>query len=266
MQEKHWYDGKEKSQATSLNLTANEPGLRFGATVFTTLRVYDGSLDHRLTQWQAHCDRLRHSIQQFSWQEPDWGQIRQGAETLKDIYPVLRITIFPDGKEWITGRELPPNLQASQQKGVTAWVAEASYQRSLPHHKTGNYLACWLALQAAQQQGAVEAILVNIQDEWLETSTGNLWGWRDDCWWTPPLSAGILPGTVRSRLIQHLQAQQIRIQEAPWTPKLRQGFEAIAYSNSAVEVIPLRTILMRETRLEYNPYHVALADLRSLFA
>ena len=46
-------------------------------------------------------------------------------------------------------------------------------------HKTGNYLACWLAKNAgAKKVGAQEAILTSDQGEWLETSTGNLWGWK----------------------------------------------------------------------------------------
>ncbi|MFE4105784.1 aminotransferase class IV, partial [Almyronema epifaneia] len=260
-----WYNGQKIAQDQALPISFNNLGLKFGATVFTTLRVYRHSLDHPLTQWFAHCDRLKNSLYQFNWQEPNWAQVRQGAETLKAIYPVLRVTIFPDGQEWITGRELPPDLSDRQQKGTTAWVAPAHYQRSLPTHKTGNYLACWLALQEAQRQGATAAILTNLDDSWLETSTGNLWGWQAGCWWTPPLAAGILPGIVRSRLVKHLQTCQIPVQETPWTPELRKRFTAIAYSNSVTEIIPLRTILMRETRLEYNPCHSALADLRSLF-
>lgn len=265
MKRTHWRDGKEYAQNALGTLSIDEPALRFGATVFTTLRVYGGDLAHPLTQWQAHCDRLRNSICDFNWHPPDWQRVREGTEILKETYPILRITLFPDGQEWISGQNLPLDLSDRQLKGTPAWVAGDSYQRSLPGYKTGNYLACWLALQAAQRQGATEAILTNTQGHWLETSTGNLWGWDKNGWWTPPLSAGILPGTVRSRLIQHLEAQQIPVREAPWTPELTQQLEAIAYSNSVVELVPLCTVLMRETRLEFNPYHPALTDMRSLF-
>ena len=93
-------------------------GLRFGATVFTTLRVYGDSLHHPLTQWQAHCDRLTHSIEQFNWTLPDWSAIYSGCQRLKSGYPILRITIFPNGREWIVGRSLPPQLTQNQQTGV----------------------------------------------------------------------------------------------------------------------------------------------------
>jgi 4-amino-4-deoxychorismate lyase len=104
-----WYDGKLiNSQTIQLNI--NDPGLVYGATIFTTLRVYQNSLDSNLTNWQAHCDRLLFSIQSFGWHQPDWNRLHQGAQILLAHFPVLRITLFPDGREWITGRLLPANL------------------------------------------------------------------------------------------------------------------------------------------------------------
>ncbi|MEM9102738.1 MAG: right-handed parallel beta-helix repeat-containing protein, partial [Pseudomonadota bacterium] len=136
-------------------------------------------LEHPLTQWQAHCDRLCNSLNKLDWIAPDWHRLRVGANKLMPQFPVLRMTIFPDGREWITGRHLPVDLQQRQRDGITAWVADPDLSRSLSTEKTGNYLAPWLARQQAQQQGAQEAILVDPAGNWLETSTGNLWGWRE---------------------------------------------------------------------------------------
>jgi 4-amino-4-deoxychorismate lyase len=44
-----------------------------------------------------------------------------------------------------------------------------------------------LAKANAQKLNTQEAILVDAAGNWLETSTGNLWGWRDGSWWTPAL-------------------------------------------------------------------------------
>ena len=126
----------------------------YGANTFTTLRVYGQSLDHPLTHWQSHCDRLINSLTTFGWQQPNWERLRQEADYLVSHYPILRIVIFSDGKEWIRGRYLAENIQAQQQQGVIGWLADnALYQRSLANYKTGNYLAAWLALQKAQKNG-----------------------------------------------------------------------------------------------------------------
>jgi 4-amino-4-deoxychorismate lyase len=260
-----WYDGR-LIRGSSLELAIDNPGLLYGATVFTTLRVYQQSLNHPLTNWRSHCDRLTSSLQTFGWQQPDWERLRCGADLLSESYAVLRITIFPDGEEWITGRSLPCDLAQRQQQGVTAWGAFApEYQRSLPAHKTGNYLSAWLAGQAARQQGAAEAILVDTTGSWLETSTGNLWGWQEGCWWTPPLAAGILPGVVRSQLMDWLKIQDYPVREAPWDQERVLQFEAIAYTNSVMEVIPLHTVLTASQSLTYDPSHPALESLRSLW-
>jgi 4-amino-4-deoxychorismate lyase len=237
-----WYLGKRITTGR-IELGIDEPGLLYGATVFTTLRVYDRSLDDGRTNWGGHCDRLSNSIQTFGWQEPDWERIREGAEILLLEFPILRITIFPDGREWIVGRDLPPDLVERQQQGIVAWRAVGKFRRSLAEHKTGNYLTAWLALNKAKTYGAKEAILIDESGNWLETSTGNLWGWQDGRWWTPPLTAGILPGLMREQLIDWLKSQNQIIAEEPWTPDLVLGMEAIAYSNSVVEIVPIHTVI-----------------------
>ncbi|MDR9403384.1 MAG: aminotransferase class IV [Halothece sp. Uz-M2-17] len=238
----HWYQGQLCNQQT-ITLALNDPGLLYGATVFTTLRVYEKNLDHELTQWKDHCQRLKQSLKAFSWQQPDWKQVREGAEQLSLSFPVLRLTIFPDGREWITGRELPSDLTQKQDSGITAWLANTEpFQRSFPSHKTGNYLSSWLALQTAKKKGAQEAILVDEDGNWLETSTGNLWGWKDGIWWTPSVDQA-LSGIARSRIISFLTRHKIPIQETLWTPEFVNRLEALGYSNCVVQVIPIHTVI-----------------------
>lgn len=260
-----WYAGELKSSPT-LELAIDEPGLLYGATVFTTLRVYSQSLASPLTNWNSHCDRLKSSLKTFSWQQPDWQRLRVGAEAIGRSYRVLRITIFPDGREWITGRHLPSDLAERQQNGITACLVDApQYQRWLPEHKTGNYLSAWQAKQTSRQQGASEAILVNEQGNWLETSTGNLWGWQQGGWWTPPLEAGILAGVVREQLIIWLGEKGIVVRQEPFESKLVRNFEVMAYTNSVLEVIPIHTVLQSPQPLTYQPFHSQLKQLRSLW-
>ncbi|WP_176428931.1 aminotransferase class IV [Nodularia sp. NIES-3585] len=256
----YWYNGK-LIESQTLELDINDSGLLFGATVFTTVRVYGKCLDSSLTNWVAHCDRLLFSLQSFSWQEPNWHLVRQGAEILAAHFPVLRITLFADGREWITGRQLPPDLSAKQKHGITTNVALSNFYRSLPSHKTGNYLSAWLAKTHAQQLNSQEAIFINAAGNWLETTTGNLWGWQNGSWWTPPLTGEILPGIVRSQLIKNLPT----VHESPWNAELVRGFEAIAYTNSVVEIIPIHTVVQPTGSLQYNPYHSSFLEIRRLF-
>jgi 4-amino-4-deoxychorismate lyase len=253
----YWYCGKSiESQTIELNI--NDPGLLYGATVFTTLRT------DALEVYALHYDRLKSSLLDLDWHQPDWDRVRSGVECLTPHFPVLRITIFPDGRELITGRELPPNLATWQQEGVTAIIADRQFTRSLPQHKTGNYLAPWLALQQARNNHIQEAILTNERGDWLETTTGNLWGYRDGCWYTPPLSAGILPGIARSQILSLLKRENRSVVEIEWNIEWVKDLDSICYSNSVIHLVPIHTVITPVGKLKYIAQHLAMQWLTML--
>ncbi|MEM8503104.1 MAG: aminotransferase class IV [Cyanobacteria bacterium P01_D01_bin.1] len=262
-----WYDGRlfESGALGNAELPFDTVGLRFGASVFTTLRIHGQDLDHPLTMWPGHCDRITQSLTHFGWIQPDWTSIYKGAQQLKAHYLVLRITVFPDGKAWITGRDLPAQLTQQQSEGIACWLAPSEYRRSFPTHKTGNYLACWHARQRAQKYGAQEAILQNADGEWLETATGNLWGYGQGQWWTS-LQKQCLPGLMREQLRSLLNSQGEDIRGLPWTRQVAEGFDAIAYSNCVVGLLPIHTILVGNTKLKYNARNASLKALQQQLA
>ncbi|MGD1910778.1 MAG: aminotransferase class IV [Rivularia sp. (in: cyanobacteria)] len=261
----YWYNG-ELIESQTIQLPINEPGLLFGATIFTTLRVYHNSLDSRLTHWEAHHQRLLSSVQNLDFQQPNWLNIRRGAEILINHFPILRITLFADGKEWITGRLISfSDLTEKQEYGVNVNVAKTEQYRSLPSHKTGNYLAPWLAKKNALKQSIQETILTDSAGNWLETSTGNLWGWRDGCWFTPPLNAGILPGIMREKLLDWLRNNQYPVKEGPFSSELVKEFAALAYSNCVVEILPIYQVTQPKAKLQYDPKHHCFKELQRYF-
>ncbi|AFY96230.1 aminotransferase class IV [Chamaesiphon minutus] len=255
----YWYCG-ELIAADTIELKIDDPGLLYGATVFTTFKT--ATLSTYL--YELHCDRLRFSIDDLDWCQPDWAKVRSGVAYLMPHFSILRVTIFFDGRELITGRELPPNLANWQQEGVTAIIADGQLTRSLSQHKTGNYLAPWLALKQARNNNIQEAILINDRGDWLETTTGNLWGYRDGCWYTPPLSAGILPGIARSQILATLIQQNRQVLEIEWTPAWVKDLESIGYSNSVIDFIPIHTVITPVGTLNYAASHPAIAEVRSL--
>lgn len=246
-----WYSGAWHV-GSQIPIAISDPGLLYGATVFSTLRIY-GTLADASTAWPAHQTRLHQSLQDFGWDMPDWQQVEHGIQTVAEFHPVIRVTLFPDGREWITGRPLPVDLIQRQRQGIVAWVMDQSVgERSLPQHKTGNYLTPWFGLRQARQQQAQEAILVDAQGNWRETCTGNLWGWAAGTWYTPPLDSGILPGITRDRLIRGLRWQNKKVIECHWDQALIERFTVVAYSNCVVEVVPIRTILRNSETLQYQ--------------
>ncbi|MEM6253979.1 MAG: aminotransferase class IV [Cyanobacteria bacterium P01_D01_bin.156] len=259
----YWFAGRLHDQ-NQITINPSDPALAYGASVFTTMRVYEKNLEHPLTAWQLHRDRIANSLNTFHWPQPNWPNVIRGCQSLLQSYPVLRVMILADGNELITGRPLPENLGQQQQEGVTLWIAKGEqYRRTMPAHKTGNYLPCWLAMQAAKRHGARDAVLINSTGDWLETSTGNLWGYQDGRWATPPLSAGILPGICRTQLLKRLGHQFVY--EQNWTLSLVKQFESLAYSNCVVEIMPVHTVLFGNIKLNYRSTHEGLSALRHTF-
>jgi 4-amino-4-deoxychorismate lyase len=257
-----YYSG-QLNKSNYIELDINDSTWLYGANIFTTMRVYNYSLAHPLTNWQKHLDRLKNSLKKLDWQIPDWQLIERETQKLLQYFPVIRITLFPDGRELIIGRELPNNLVKKQTDGIKGLVCfEPLLQRTLPHHKTGNYLTPWLALQQAQKMGYQEAILTNYKEDWLETSTGNLWGYKEGVWFTPDLAMGILPGIARSMI---LAKANFPIEVNHWTAEFISDLEAIAYSNSVVEIIPFNTIKIREQNVNYNPNHPAYLLMKKIY-
>ncbi len=245
----YWYKG-EWNDAVNLSIAFDDPGLLYGATVFTTCRVYEKSLDHPLTLWTAHQARLTNSLVSLSWTLPIWEQVEQGIHEViqhSPDRPIIRITIFPDGRELIFGRELPAELAQRQQQGIVAKVVQG-FDRSLPTHKTGNYLAPWLAKQ--QVSPAAEAILADVTGRWLETSTGNLWGWDGEKFYSPSIDS--LAGIARTHLVQWLQTQGRIVDEQPWDLDVIDRFVGLAYSNSVVQLVPIHTVIS-VTRTRHYP-------------
>ncbi len=243
-----WYNGNIET-GDRIPLSITDPALLYGATHFTTLRIYNQTLTDPRTHWPHHLKRLRQTLPHFI--EPNWAQLIEGAIYFSKHYEILRLTLFPDGRHLITGRSLPPDLSDRQTHGISALLLSPDQTRSLPHLKTGNYLEPWLALQDARQKNCAEAIFTDRYGNWLETTTGNLWGYAKGIWYTPPLcnsenSTTILPGIQRSALISLLQSQTIPIQETHWLPDRIAQFECIAYSNCVVEFIPIHTVISSE--------------------
>ncbi len=249
-----WYNGNPET-GDRIPISITDPALLYGATHFTTLRIYNQTLTDSRTRWSHHLQRLHQALPYFV--EPNWTQLTEGATYLSTYYEILRITLFPDGRHLITGRSLPSDLHDRQTHGISVLLLSPNQTRSLPHLKTGNYLEPWLALQDARLQNCAEAIFTDRNGHWLETTTGNLWGYAKGTWYTPPLnsaenSATILPGIQRSALISLLQSQDIPIQETHWSPDQIAQFECITYSNSVVQLIPIHTIISSENIKAYQ--------------
>ena len=113
--------------------------------------------------------------------------------------------------------------------------------------------------------GFKEAILIDSQDNWLETTTGNLWGWKEGKWYTPALEVGILPGIGRWQLLQWLGQKNIKVEENQWSSSWVKSLETVAYTNSVIEVIPFSSIDCNGELLTFDVFKQSLQILSQYY-
>jgi branched-chain amino acid aminotransferase len=101
-----------------------------------------------------------------------------------------------------------------------------------PSLKSGNYLVSVLAVAEARRRGAYEAILCDAVGRITEGGSSNFFIVRGGRIATPPLSAGLLSGITRGKVIELCRAAGMSVDELPlWPVDLQKADEAFLTSS-----------------------------------
>jgi len=108
--------------------------------------------------------------------------------------------------------------------------------------KIGNYLLAVLAMRAARERGAREALLVDSHGNVLEGATSNVFAVVHGKLVTPPESAPILPGITRAHVLRLAAAQNLEVElRVLARTELDQAAEVFVCS-SIREILPVVSI------------------------
>jgi len=149
-----------------------------------------------------HLRRLRASARYFGFAYDDDAvrtQLSDACATLApDVPHRLRLALKQDGTCSIQTGPLAP--LSTPVKILLADDATQSCDLFLRHKTTvrDRYDAAW---RAAETQGAFDMLFCNERTEVTEGGRSSLFVKLDGCWYTPPLSAGVLPGVMRAVLL-----------------------------------------------------------------
>jgi branched-chain amino acid aminotransferase len=133
---------------------------------------------------------------------------------------VLPASMYRDGVSVVTSR--------------TARAGDAAHGA-----KVGNYLASLLALRAAKQAGAHEALIVGAGGAVVEGTTSNVFAVRGGALVTPAIEAGILPGITRAHLLLAASELGLPVRFEGLTPEELAGSDEVFLSSSIREVLPV---------------------------
>jgi branched-chain amino acid aminotransferase len=242
-----WWNGRI-TPLDEVRLSPTDPGFLFGDGLFETLRVDEA----RARDVAAHLDRLYAGLRRFGIALPE-DRCALGR-ALTDVAreaprPVarLRITVSRGTSEatrLITALPYEPPGADLYRRGVAAVLLPGSRIDSrspLAGWKSLSYQANRLALREAEAQGAYEALLVNEHGRLAEGSRSNVALVFPEGIFTPPVSEGCLPGTVRRRLLE-----KGAIHERPLTREDLAAAEGVLLMNSLIGVLPVARIDGRE--------------------
>lgn len=227
-------------------INEDDRGFLLGDGVFETLRVEDG----RPLLLRRHLRRLEAALETISL-GIDLAEVeRRIVEAAQDLGAgsgSLRASISRGpGPRGLLPPEVPrPTVIVRagpagprQSAPVTAIISQIRRNEGSPlsRIKSLSYQEEVLARMEAGARGADDAIMLNNEGEAASTSMANLYALKDGSWVTPPLRAGLLPGIVRSVLLD-----EGAVEEGVLTVDDLHAFP-LARSNSLVGVEPLGLI------------------------
>ncbi len=151
---------------------------------------------------ERHLARLRASCDYFGYPFSE-DLVRAGALAASSVLPPgvphrLRLALRQDGE--VTAQT---GVLAPLGEPVRVLLADAPTDSNdlFLRHKTSvraRYDAAW---RAAEAQGAFDTLFFNERDELTEGGRSNVFVRVKERWYTPPLSSGVLPGVMRSVLL-----------------------------------------------------------------
>ncbi len=240
-------------------VSALDRGFLYGDSVYEVTRTFQG----KLFGLQEHLARL-HQSADYLYMDVPWSddQIRTEIERTLQQAPwqesYVRIVVSRGTEAAISlqpSTDLKPSLLiVISEISPTPTLSETGLhlcigtrrrndpQALSPGAKTGNYLNNILALLEARQQGADDALLLNMKGQITEATTSNFWLIKDGIIYTTPVEVGILKGITRQFLLQIMAKHDIPCQERVLQPADLEGAEEAFLSSSVRLIMPINQI------------------------
>jgi branched-chain amino acid aminotransferase len=108
--------------------------------------------------------------------------------------------------------------------------------------KSGNYLVNIMALGVARRAGAHEAVLLDARGRVTEGASSNIFTAGQGRLRTPPLSAGILQGITREKVLATARAAGLPVTEEELWPEDLFGAEEVFLTSTLREILPVTRV------------------------
>ncbi len=234
---------------------------QYGFGVFETLLVREGFP----ADVDDHIQRMLQSIQTLdaaafcpldAWQLKE--NILLALRNRQAEKEVLKITAYREADRWsfLFALRPYPYRELHYKQGFS--LTKSSYLRNphslLVYHKTMNYLENYVERQAALCAGYHDAYFLNPDGIVTECTSANLFIVLQGELITSPVTSGMLPGTMRQKLLHKAGEMGVTAKEFPVCPEMLQKAEAVVVTNALYGAIPVFKI--DATNYPVNPVFI----------
>jgi para-aminobenzoate synthetase/4-amino-4-deoxychorismate lyase len=233
-------DEYEECRLKARFLTGAAPGFDLFETMYATR-------EEGVRHLSRHLERLSSSAMALGFKLDDSDAIRaQLAEKCASLPAQtahrLRLALSKDGTVQITTAVLTPLADATVGVLLGPEQAFAATDASDPllRHKTTRRAEYDRGWREAEAKGAFDTLFFNERGELTEGGRSNVFVKLAGQWWTPPLASGVLPGVMRSVLLDStsgLQAAEKILTQADLL-----NAEALLICNALRGALPARIV------------------------
>jgi len=241
-----WFNGRLVKDA-SLSIDPTDRGLLLGDGLFETIAIFNGKaiwLDDHLQRLRAGAATLGLTADRTHIEAAVADMLSQA----QGQHGIMRITLTRGpGVRGLAAEGSRPSLLVTlgpwAKKTFDAPVAliTSSIRRNetspASRLKTLSYIDNILAAREASSKGCDEALLLNTRGNVASTTIANLFILRGDRITTPPVSAGVLPGIARKKLLAFAKGEEREIAPAD----LKEA-EAVFLTNSLRLIRPVLSL------------------------
>jgi branched-chain amino acid aminotransferase len=245
-----WLNGRLCSPEEAV-VPVTDFGFLYGEGLFETMR----SRNARIAYLDRHWARLASSAASLRFPLPDESEIRRGlSEALEawgDGEGRVRLTVTRGSAGLMDAPSpVPPTLLITARNASpvpAGWRAEWSSLRRDENHplstaKSSCYFQNLIARREARSHGADEALFLNLRGEVAEGSATNVFIMKSGSLITPPISAGVLPGILRSVLLDRAGEVGLEPCEQTILPESLAQADAVFVTNAAIGITPVLSI------------------------
>lgn len=231
----------------------------YGKGVFTTIAIRQGEP----FLWEKHWRRLTANAAKLSIDLSAHNESKTLASLMQTIGTVLecraRVTFFDESSSpiWPSSGEAKTSLQiiigerrsVPEQVRLTVSPYRINSTSPLAGVKSCNYLEHLAAFENAMSHGFDEAVRMNENGHIASACMANIFWLKAGRLYTPSLSTGCLPGTMREYILENLECE-----EAESEIDALDGAEQIFLTSAGIGVVAVAEINGRE--LAFNDHRI----------